>query len=389
MKNILLVGNGFDLAHGLLTNYRDFLFIMKNWSNFSSRYKAVRSGRTVSDSEYDKYLVNVCLMDDNNIKELGTIINNNKWIKYYRECEAEIDLWIDFEREIFPVIHLFEKVFKLDCSMSSSGSERVEAHIMKSEFNPEERRVAKLWDKFFNTSASSVISINPPYCAMQYGILKKMILKDLREEFEEFIRAFELYLIEFVQKNTNISMLKQIRDMNITHVISFNYTMTERLYGINDDFSHHIHGKLRDNISCGKNNMVVGVNEEETISIDFMYFVKYFQRIQKASGVKYKEFTNMLHDNLDGSWGRESYNLHIYGHSLDKTDGDILEYIIGKNDSSGTLVMQPEKVKIYYYDDSDYAQKVINLINLYGRAVVEEYLENGYFEFEQTSAETC
>lgn len=29
MNNLLLVGNGFDLAHGLLTKYEHFLYLMK------------------------------------------------------------------------------------------------------------------------------------------------------------------------------------------------------------------------------------------------------------------------------------------------------------------------------------------------------------------------
>lgn len=39
MDNILLVGNGFDLAHGLLTRYDDFLFLIKNWQEFQNKYK--------------------------------------------------------------------------------------------------------------------------------------------------------------------------------------------------------------------------------------------------------------------------------------------------------------------------------------------------------------
>ena len=34
MNNLLLVGNGFDLAHGLLTKYEHFLYLMKNWDDF-------------------------------------------------------------------------------------------------------------------------------------------------------------------------------------------------------------------------------------------------------------------------------------------------------------------------------------------------------------------
>ena len=39
MNNILLVGNGFDLAHQLCTSYNDFLCIMKNWNLFLAHMK--------------------------------------------------------------------------------------------------------------------------------------------------------------------------------------------------------------------------------------------------------------------------------------------------------------------------------------------------------------
>ena len=36
---------------------------------------------------------------------------------------------------------------------------------------------------------------------------------------------------------------EQIKELDITHVISFNYTLTERLYGVDEENSHHIHGQ--------------------------------------------------------------------------------------------------------------------------------------------------
>lgn len=46
-----------------------------------------------------------------------------------------------------------------------------------------------------------------------------------------------------------------------------------------------------------------------------------------------------------------------------------------------------QKVIIYYYKNADYEQKVINLIKLYGRPIVEEYMEENLFEFVPTSGE--
>ena len=81
---------------------------------------------------------------------------------------------------------------------------------------------------------------------------------------------------------------------------------------------------------------------------------------------------------------KEEYKLHIYGHSLDETDEDILRYIIGKTDEQGRLNLNSKQIVIYYYDASDYEQKVVNLIKLYGRPIVEENIEKEIFKFVKT-----
>lgn len=144
---------------------------------------------------------------------------------------------------------------------------------------------------------------------------------------------------------------------------------------------------IRDNLAFGINNVVLGVNERKNQNMDFIYFVKYFQRIQKASGVKYKAFTKQNITYIDGRAQKETYKLYIYGHSLDETDGDILKYVIGDINASGRLALKPKQVIIFYYDSSDYEQKVINLLKLYGRSIVEEYMEKEKFKFIPTNEE--
>ena len=38
-KKILIVGNGFDLAHNLRTRYGDLLEVFKKWKSFYGSYK--------------------------------------------------------------------------------------------------------------------------------------------------------------------------------------------------------------------------------------------------------------------------------------------------------------------------------------------------------------
>ena len=104
MKKILLVGNGFDLAHNLPTKYEHFLFILKNWSEFQQKIEYFKSGKEVAkDDKFYTYFVDIKNLNDDNLKQLDNIIKNNSWVKYFCQCEAEIDGWIDFEKEIYPV----------------------------------------------------------------------------------------------------------------------------------------------------------------------------------------------------------------------------------------------------------------------------------------------
>lgn len=38
MNDILIIGNGFDIYHGLPTRYSDFLFLAENWKYFYKKY---------------------------------------------------------------------------------------------------------------------------------------------------------------------------------------------------------------------------------------------------------------------------------------------------------------------------------------------------------------
>lgn len=374
MNNVLLVGNGFDLAHGLPTKYGDFLCLIKNWVFFLDYYNS----KKIPNNDYllKKYLVNIDSVNVDNIKELNEIIQKNSWINYFKKCEAEVDGWIDFEKEIIPVIDFFDFLFQCDVSVNSSYDT---VELVKGSFPTAQMlRIAKLWDKYVNVSITTV-TINTNYSSKQYGILKKKMMEELRREFDEFVRAFEIYLLEFVDKIENINPIQQIAKLNITSVVSFNYTLTESLYRIEPERVHHIHGMIRKNGDLHPNNMVLGINEQLEQKMDFIYFVKYFQRIQKATGTYYKELI------AQRTWGKnvltDKYTLYVYGHSLDETDEDILKYLVGDINRQGIFVLKPEKVCIFYYDIDDYEQKVINLIKLYGRNIVETYIEQQFFVF--------
>ena len=213
------------------------------------------------------------------------------------------------------------------------------------------------------------------------------IVKKLRKDLGNLILVFELYLKEVVQtilvenRNTNIDNIGQI-----DKVISFNYTNTfSKIY--NNVEINYLHGNVREDLDKGINNIVLGTDEylpKETKStnLTFVYFKKYFQRIYKKLGAKYKEWLNTTQtysgDEAEGIDYRDGKNKMVYvyffGHSLATSDRDILGEII---ESKYT------KVKIFYYDIKSYGEQIQNLIKLIGQDKLLEYTysENKKIEF--------
>lgn len=67
MNKVLLVGNGFDLAHGLLTSYGDFLYLMQNWNEFKKVYeeekKKIEEAKKNKETSREDFSENYILSD--------------------------------------------------------------------------------------------------------------------------------------------------------------------------------------------------------------------------------------------------------------------------------------------------------------------------------------
>lgn len=82
VNNILVVGNGFDLHHGLPTRYTDFI-------------EKVRELRNIDNPDKE------C---DRKIKEYSL---GNPFMEYFIKQRDAGDNWIDFEKEIGEIIESF------------------------------------------------------------------------------------------------------------------------------------------------------------------------------------------------------------------------------------------------------------------------------------------
>lgn len=411
--NILVIGNGFDLAHGLPTKYGDFL----EWVKVIKQVVKVKCGETFKDVEWGNV--------NNKIKELiidrsiygnkgifsyekicNELLNENIWIDYFLQCDMyQKENWIDFESEISRVIQTIDE----------------DMHGLSNVYKIEDK-FERLSNGFLHTAFNDL--------NMNYKNLRDRLLSDLNK----LIQALEIYLCEYVEKIDCKKISPDIKDImaypfeyadkstknKISKVLNFNYTSTyEHIYFKNleklienvdkadIDYIDYVHGEADINHTIESNNMVLGIDEylpddRKDKDLEFIAFKKFYQRIYKGTGCKYKEWVNEIQLDYQGSkeaeencnemikyaikenndemlkhWlkvaadnrEREIYNVYIFGHSLDVTDKDILRDLI-LNDNVYTTIYYHKKDNDNGGDDNgrkDLGIKIANLVKVIGQ----------------------
>lgn len=326
--NLLIIGNGFDIAHNLKTTYIDFL------NTYS---------KNTNDHKYD--------------------IKNNCIYLYLKEQKNQNGYWTDVEQSLTNIVKFLEKI-----KITFKDNTPYEAKDLKN----------LLDESYFN-----FIHILCPLKYDKHNLIYTFTnnyfnesVRKLEYDLNSFINALEDYLLKI--ENTPIDKPIHLNDINsikdgITHILSFNYTDTFRkLYinNISDNNIDFIHGRL------GKHNLVLGIsetldNEQENLELSCIYFKKYFQRIFKKTGAKYADW-------LSNKSGYKFSTVYIYGHSLDITDKEILSRII--NDT------HVKKIVIFYHNEAHYRQEISNLVKILDKNIFLKYVAEHRIEFKEQSS---
>ena len=362
--NILVIGNGFDLAHGLPTKYSDFLKMVESFRSITNAHHIMTTGglNNIEKSIYaflDRFIFEESVLKD----EFNKLIENNFWIEYFLQCHMyRKENWIDFESEISNVIQ------SIDYDIKKSKRKLDDDAYVVSNFYLE---------RFFHKRLpTTVLDFGQDIQVITYREIRDVLYHDL----EKLIRAFEIYLCEYVGKIKCDKISKEIKSLEIDHVLSFNYSDTyQKLYDKTKDIKYdYIHGQSRCNSTKESNNMVLGIDEylhkkSKDKDIDFIAFKKYYQRIYKETGCEYKNWVDeivnsryadeaLLREQFPKQIPYEKFNskhkLYIFGHSLDITDKDVLRSLI-LNDNVYTT--------IYYLNKAVMGQQIANLVKVIGQ----------------------
>ena len=351
--NILVIGNGFDLAHGFPTTYGDFLRfadVFKRYREVCKKEKIEAEELAIGDKRLVLFLFELNKQEHQIYEELEEMLVDNIWIEYfwkiYENRESIKNGWIDFENEISKVIQTIDKINQ---------------KIQKCK--REERSVPDilLYEKqIFELLGVDVLKLYNE----GIGEYKINLLKDLNK----LIRGLEIYLACYVGRMTPEVRSVDIENLDINCVLSFNYTDTyEKWYcsAADKKISYdYIHGKINLNNDENTSNLILGIDEyllgeEKRTNNEFIEFKKFYQRIYKKTGCIYTDWVKNIYkqQQIYKKGNPPQNNVYIIGHSLDVTDGDVL----------ATLINMPNtKTTIFYHMREAFGKQISNLVKILG-----------------------
>lgn len=323
---ILIIGNGFDLAHGLPTKYTEFLEICSivktakvSWiddkPSVSCGYEKERKA---------KLSIFTQALGMELYEEFRTKTRNCFWIEHFMEKESVIgEAWLNFEDEIKTVVEA----------------------VIQDRDNARYEVVVGLTNRALNA-----------YCNANSFYQNKKTFKDLFQlmmsELNKLTRALEIYMHGYVA-TIGVEQVEFFQRTNVDKVLSFNYTDTyTSIYDLTKECCY-IHGEANKDkrIPC---NMVLGFDDHYLDGVavvpELVPFEKYCQRIVNRTDNQYFVW-------LEKMQSEEENTIHIYGHSLGPADGDVLKQFIQ---------LPNTKTIVYCRDEFDRAEKIKNLAVILG-----------------------
>lgn len=397
--NILMIGNGFDIEHKLPTKYQDFLKWIIHEYNFYV-YLNKQAADITQDIDIKLIIpeeineeIKMNRMEKQIQRELWTLIDDNKWIELFLRNQHYLkENWIDFESEISRVIQSIDNdMQKCNADIYSDVTHISEPFFADCFLEDLDTKILDREAEIYQDIANKRRSVSEeaeyiskymeehPVEPKKDKITYKQLINRLENDLNKLIRALEIYLCKYLDKD-NIVQSEIIKKIKTDHVLSFNYTDTfEKIYDNGQKIEYdYIHGKAEINNNIDTNNMVLGIDEylskkRSNKDVKFIAFKKYYQRIHKETGCKYKNWVDEIKYNLTDAekvlkekfktqipYGKfnKKHHLYIFGHSLDVTDKDILRDLI-LNDNVYTT--------IYYYNKKVYGQQIANLVKVIGK----------------------
>ena len=352
MNRIILIGNGFDLAHNMKTSYKEFLLFY--WDSLLKEVKK-HAGEPKFDT-LDFLIIDVPSNNNydntyesffNQLNYSGSrIIFHNHFLKRITE-KSHLNNWVDIENEYY--LSLKEIINKPERSPYNKVEE------LNREFNQIKVKLIEYllsietdFDKEFNNLHLKSEIGNKIYSPFNLKDFTEDVLNTIVEnEYNKSLKEESEYInMESVPSNSDsINKKKEIRNELLEEnayesidllpkrilFLSFNYTSTDLIYYdyrkymrlrydiiIENEFIH-IHGSLRKE---DENPIIFGFGDELDDDYNKIEQLNNNEYLENIKSIKYSETDN--YKKLLEFINDDNYQIFVMGHSCGISDRTLL-----------------------------------------------------------------
>ena len=386
MNRIVLIGNGFDLAHGLKTSYKDFInWYWHEWGKrlLSGKGKVVTDGLcsfTLKDNinlanwmyVWGHHYQRQNLLEPWNPNEVVNIAKEDKDLCDFTMCDflrqicTSIDTknWVDIENEYYELLKRFALkendesiVEELNNQLHILQDKLVEylSSVNKEEVKPVPGIKPAIYSPF-NQSDISIGGMHALEEHVKYGLKLDNKSWDIKIRQYESICYTKGYVDSYKEENPDSEKIdwecipKELLLPNQIMLLNFNYTKTAELYCPNDKYIfsiNQIHGVL-----AKPESVIFGYGDEMDEKYKELEEKNDNHCLSNIKSIRYLEADN--YRKVLSFIESEPYQIIIMGHSCGNSDRTLLNTLFEHKNCIS--------IKPYYHIWDDGSENYLDIV---------------------------
>lgn len=396
MNRIILIGNGFDLAHDIKTSYSNFL--NDYWRTEITSIKKLQYHKTFENEEFKINNIHPKNINGYSYSDLKTCIKDKNLQIYFKNSFLEkitekhaIEKWVDVENEYYSQLkdiyknskpmYQNHKIIKLN---SDFARIKILLQIyLKKEFEDFRNRLKIDYNDLRRTIGSKIyypFKLNNfsehflnQKVELEYNANKNYIedylkdnnsINDLDDKTKKFVQRISTKhpLVE-IRKIIKSDFASNFLNLNPIQILflSFNYTNTEQLYINPKEFDYfeelvetkpkviHIHGTV---YPQENNPIIFGFGDEldeDYKSIENLNKNEYLENIKSINYLDNDNYKTLLE-----FINSDFFQIFIFGHSCGISDRTLLNTIFEHENCVS--------IKLFYHKKSDESDNYSDII---------------------------
>ncbi len=341
-KEILVIGNGFDLYHGKKTEYRDFI-----------EHVEASFGKPMEErSDLDVMFTELC--------------DVNGFFRHFHFLMPEDLSWTFFENEMGNIIrslaHFQDEIEKMQ---RDPEFDLIAYNLIAGLFTYQDLQVFKHFSRIFepilDDPGGGMYKLRQLFITQDRTINRRAMIDEVRRELDEFTAALDLYLSHCAEGENCDARIAALEERAPDYVVNFNFTDTITSYGVPEDHIYFAKGRAGSNPV----NLVLGCPRARG---DWLYFDNDFQKLVKFIGLPDPAQLHPAEEN----GVPVPVTVRYFGYSFSPVDAEQLR----------TLWDIAAQTVVYYTDREDYAHKLVGMMQVFGKPRITEAIYAGKLVFE-------